>query len=98
MTFDTKYDLITFQAYPMNLTKLEHKKEKYLDNYFNLVTHLKISCWSFQERNLTLVNDKRMGHELWNGRGCAVRISYPYVTSKEMKWVKGIIKTDALTI
>jgi hypothetical protein len=95
MTFDKKYDLITFVPYPMHLKKTEHKKEKYLDNYFKMVTHLKLNCWSFQERNLTLVDDKRIGHELWNGRGCAVRISYPYVTSKEFEWVKSIIRQDS---
>jgi len=94
MTFDAKYDLITFVPYNMNLKKLDHKREKYLDNYFNLTTHLKLNCWSFQERNLTIVDDKRMGHELWNGRGCAVRVSYPYVTSKEFEWVRHIIKQD----
>lgn len=97
MTFSTKYDLITFIPYSLNLKKPEHKKEKYLNNYFNLVTHLKLNCWSFQERNLTIVEDKRMGHELWNGRECAIRISYPYVTSKEMKWVSRIIEKDSLT-
>lgn len=95
MSFETKYDLITFVPYPMNLKKIEKRKEKYLNNYFNLITHLKLNCWGFQERNLTLVNGSRMGHELWNGRECAIRISYPYVTSKEFNWVKGIIKKDS---
>ncbi len=95
MTFETKYDLITFVPYSMNIKKIENKKEKYIDNYFKLITHLKLNCWSFQERNLTFVDDKRMGHEVWNGRECAVRISYPYVTSKEYERVKHIIKKDS---
>lgn len=95
MTFDTKYDLITYVPYSFDIKKPEHKREKYLDNYFNLVTQLKLNCWSFQERNLTLVHDKRMGHELWNGRECAIRISYPYVTSVEYEWVIQIIKNDS---
>lgn len=93
MTFATKYSGITYLPYPyLNLNP--KKKEKYLDNYFNLITHLRINCWSFQDRNLTLINGERMGHDIWNGTNCAVRVSYPYVSTKEFKFLKKIISKD----
>lgn len=94
MQFNEKYSGMTYLPCSHRPFLSDRKKEKYINNYFNLVTHFRLNCWSFQERNLTLINGERIGHDLWNGKTCAVRVSYPYVTTKEYKWIKKLIQKE----
>jgi hypothetical protein len=74
---------------------LRKKKEKYIDNYFNIVTMLKINCWRCLEKDLKIIQGQRVGYNVWERGNFQIKFSYPFLTTHEFFWAKGIIEATA---